>query len=849
MSIKAKPIFARLITAKKITARLIQTFSKICRYFSTFDGSSSYAALTDDIVLSGDFEIEVDFSTTSSVTNTYLTDSDVSTSYIRFNTNGSVRLRIVGDTTTTTSSLAGYNDGSTHKLKCSVVSGIQTIQIDDDAPVSTTVANNHSFGISGLGVKFGAYFDGQLSDLKIWSGGDRTTGDLILDLPMSEGLKDVYDEVFYRNRVQTQAEWLLNLDGGYVELQPIVLSGDFEIEFKINPNSFSGVQPFLGSNNGIDNFIGTFNSDKLFYRFDANSTQTNLSFLINQSNTLTIKKVGSSVVSKLNGNSETDTNTGAFVIDVIGARNSSLNLFNGQLSDLKIWDGGDRTTGALIIDSALNDNSNIIANAASPVNANVWSGTVTAMGESSGDINSVNVLSTAGASSQVSVPATVAGEDVLIELTLSAGSLDNIIAGDSTTEFAGWSNIKDERGRETNRYETIMHNDNNEVVFKVSGVADATLTDITAKVVEGYGVLQGTQNTDFNWVLNKQPWWLLNLDGGYSAHQRLWNPDATDPSFSLEAYFDADVDGTIVAQNVSATGSSREFQLFTLGGAVRFFLGGTDLRIAATGAGLYRADFDGSNYTLFKDGTQVGSIAASIGTAREPTADFRIGARNSGSGGAAFTYNDTIKDVKFWINGTKSTGDLVLDSALDDNSNIIANAASPVNANVWSGTVTATGESSGDINSVNILSTAGASSQVSVPALVAGDDVLIELTLSAGSLDNIVAGDSSTEFTGWQNIRDSYGQPTNRYQTLMNNNDNEIVLKVSGIADATFTNITARVVEGYGVLQGTRNTDYEWKNDTPHAIGYNVETNEVCTSDGTNWVDSDLWIDGDPFID
>ena len=43
---------------------------------------------------------------------------------------------------------------------------------------------------------------GQLSDLKIWSGGDRTTGDLILDLPMSEGLKDVYDEVFYRNRVQ-----------------------------------------------------------------------------------------------------------------------------------------------------------------------------------------------------------------------------------------------------------------------------------------------------------------------------------------------------------------------------------------------------------------------------------------------------------------------------------------------------------------------------------------------------------------------------------------------------------------------------------------------------------------------
>ena len=92
----------------------------------------------------------------------------------------------------------------------------------------------------------------------------------------------------------------------------------------------------------------------------------------------------------------------------------------GQLSNLKIWQGGDRTTGTLIIDSALNDNSNIIANASSPVNANVWSGTVTVTGESSGDINSVNVLSTAGASSQVSVAATVAGDDVLIELTLSS---------------------------------------------------------------------------------------------------------------------------------------------------------------------------------------------------------------------------------------------------------------------------------------------------------------------------------------------------------------------------------------------------------------------------------------------
>ena len=38
-----------------------QVVEKICRYFSTFDGSTSYAALTDEIVLSGDFEIELYF--------------------------------------------------------------------------------------------------------------------------------------------------------------------------------------------------------------------------------------------------------------------------------------------------------------------------------------------------------------------------------------------------------------------------------------------------------------------------------------------------------------------------------------------------------------------------------------------------------------------------------------------------------------------------------------------------------------------------------------------------------------------------------------------------------------------
>ena len=116
---------------------------------------------------------------------------------------------------------------------------------------------------------------------------------------------------------------------------------------------------------------------------------------------------------------------------------------------------------------------------------------------------------------------------------------------------------------------------------------------------------------------------------------------------------------------------------------------------------------------------------------------------------------------------------------------------------------------------------------VSVAETVAGQDVLIQVTVSAGNLDNIIAGDTTTEFTGWTNILDSFKQPIpNRFQTLMNNDDSYVVFKTNGVADVTLTDITAQTVEGYGVLNGTRNTDYEYKNNAPHAIGYNITTTE-----------------------
>ena len=56
----------------------------------------------------------------------------------------------------------------------------------------------------------------------------------------------------------------------------------------------------------------------------------------------------------------------------------------------------------------------------------------------------------------------------------------------------------------------------------------------------------------------------------------------------------------------------------------------------------------------------------------------------------------------------------------------------------------------------------------------------------------------------------------------MNNDTNEIVIGTNGVAEARLTAITGQTVTGYGVLSGTRNVDWEYKNDSPNAIGHNI---------------------------
>jgi len=205
----------------------------------------------------------------------------------------------------------------------------------------------------------------------------------------------------------------------------------------------------------------------------------------------------------------------------------------------------------------------------------------------------------------------------------------------------------------------------------------------------------------------------------------------------------------------------------------------------------------------------------------------QIGMDFSGIGGGD-GLKGAVLSVKAWNDGNRTTGTKVLDYNFQSLSNVIVNQATTPSANLWAGsTAVATGESSViDTETINVLST-GVNSQVSVAETLAGQDVLVQVTVESGDLDNIICGDLTTEFTGWTNILDSFKQPVpKRFQTLTNNDLDFIVFKTNGAADVTLTNITAQTVDGYGVLNGTRNTDYKYKNDSPHAIGYNITTTE-----------------------
>lgn len=161
-----------------------------------------------------------------------------------------------------------------------------------------------------------------------------------------------------------------------------------------------------------------------------------------------------------------------------------------------------------------------------------------------------------------------------------------------------------------------------------------------------------------------------NVDDVIQYNAKYWRADA--PDFELQFEADLTPSGTLFAQNLSSTSSQREFQLYKVSSGLKLVMGGS-LRTIVSDADMlkgfahWRIVYENGRVKTYKNGTEVKSVTASVGTATEPSATFMIGARK-GSGGASYSsyFTGTICNVKMWYSGTSTTGRLLLDSPVDD---------------------------------------------------------------------------------------------------------------------------------------------------------------------------------------
>tara|TARA_R110002124_G_scaffold74641_1_gene200367 strand:- start:368 stop:1096 length:729 start_codon:yes stop_codon:yes gene_type:complete len=133
------------------------------------DPPQAYYELDTPWVASGDFEIEVDFSTTSLDLMYLANNTSAGSNYLRIS-GGQLRLRLNdGSTSTTVSSTTGYDDGILHNVVCGVKGGVQFMTVDGivEAEVTNNTPNpNTNFNIIGTSAN-SAYFQGIISDVKL----------------------------------------------------------------------------------------------------------------------------------------------------------------------------------------------------------------------------------------------------------------------------------------------------------------------------------------------------------------------------------------------------------------------------------------------------------------------------------------------------------------------------------------------------------------------------------------------------------------------------------------------------------------------------------------------------------
>lgn len=505
MPISARTIKSRVIQFRNIQARVIQFSGEICRWFSQFNGTSSFAQFTDDIVLTGELSLSIDFNTPTASQQTIL-GSSVSNTELSIFTDGHIELKI-NDVTPISSAAGVFSvDDDNTILITRDGANLVTIKLNDVSVATGT--NSNTWTITTISEIAGNLFEGIPSNLNVIDSGTE-----IVNMPMDERYFDIRDELIYRNLAR-QETWYLSLMGGSIDVSPVELINNFEIQGKFfvrqslaigntavcGGGSFSVFMQSSGATLAVQ--IPRLSGGPAYISMTSN-------LVIGANFEFSAKRIGDVYSITANGTTKSVSvpNFAPISFSEVAALSGGL-LLEQDLLVFSVWSNGTELTGTKVLDYDFNSPlSNVIPNAASTTSANLWDGSsATATGESSViDSNTINVLRTGASNSQVSVVAAVAGLDVLIQVTVVSGSLDNIIVGDTTTEFTGWENIRDANDQPIpNRFQTLTNNDAAFIVFKTNGMANVTMTNITGQTVTGYGVLSGTLGVDAEY-LNDSP--------------------------------------------------------------------------------------------------------------------------------------------------------------------------------------------------------------------------------------------------------------------------------------------------------------------------------------------------------
>lgn len=469
---------------------------------SYFNGSTSYAEFTDDIVLAGDFEIEIDVYAESFGNQGILGDGLTNGETYRLRIDGAnVRMDIRNAANTGFSSAVVPLNG--RRIVVKLIGNILSISNNGSAVLTDLSAVgilNNEVRLGVIGRRSSAFYHGNISSLKIWTDGDRTTGTQLVNMPMSEYRKDLDGRLVYHNYAQSD-EWYLNL----------TQNSGIRINEKVFSDGFRFVVDFVHSDG-------------------ASSENILLGYSLSQGYSIVYNASSNDITARIDGETwivlASNIPAGRVLIDITVSELDVTTIVNGVQTVTNLIGGSlfkvdrllfgyfsgkgfggyvyssflENSEGVVVFSYEINDFSNVIANTANPLGANVWdnnSSVVTGSatqtnGQYSLPANSDSVYFTESGSTGLGYICTV---DVVL------GDINDLDAGLSSVQNTGWQPVRDSLNQPVpNRFYTLANNTTNDnLTLTKTGTDPLVINNVKFQRAIDYGVLNGTEGTNYEW--------------------------------------------------------------------------------------------------------------------------------------------------------------------------------------------------------------------------------------------------------------------------------------------------------------------------------------------------------------